>query len=95
MLFETQRNRACGSHSVLQPIYNRNAVKIFIRGPYCSVVPSSRILIDLLQRNEIEKFLFQLFWQVVSLKYFQKIIKQLLNLVLAGYEKLLRPRFVL
>ena len=31
----------------------------------------------------------------LSLKYFQKIIKQLLNSVLAGYEELLRPRFVL
>ena len=31
----------------------------------------------------------------LSLKYFQKITKQLLNSVLAGYEELLRPRFVL
>ena len=31
----------------------------------------------------------------LSLKYFQKIIKQLLKSVLVGYEKLLRPRFVL
>ena len=31
----------------------------------------------------------------LSLKYFQKIIKQLLNSVLAGYKELLRPRFVL
>ena len=30
----------------------------------------------------------------LSLKYFQKLIKQLLNLVLAGYEELLRPQFV-
>ena len=30
----------------------------------------------------------------LSLKYFQKIIKQLLNSVLVGYEELLRPRFV-
>ena len=30
----------------------------------------------------------------ISLKYFQKIIKQLLNSVLAGHEELLRPRFV-
>ena len=29
----------------------------------------------------------------LSLKYFQKIIKQLLNSVLAGYEELLRPLF--
>ena len=28
----------------------------------------------------------------MSLKYFQEIIKQLLNSVLAGYEELLRPR---
>ena len=31
----------------------------------------------------------------LSLKYFQKIIKQLLNSVLAGYEESLTPRFVL
>ena len=31
----------------------------------------------------------------LSLKYSQKIIKQLMNSVLAEYEKLLRPRFVL
>ena len=31
----------------------------------------------------------------LSLKYFKKIIKQLLNSVLAGYDELLRPRFVL
>ena len=31
----------------------------------------------------------------MSLKYFPIIIKQLLNSVLAGYEELLKPRFVL
>ena len=31
----------------------------------------------------------------LSLRYFQKIIKQLLNSSLAGYEELLRPRFEL
>ena len=29
--------------------------------------------------------------KILSLKYFQKIIKQLLNSVLAEYEELLRP----
>ena len=49
-------------------------------------VPLLAACVFLLTKQEFKK---------LSLKYFQKIIKQLLNLAVAGYEELLRPQFVL